>query len=50
VGDFDHENETLVIRQSKSGRSRHVYLSAEGAEFFEGLTVGRPREALMFAH
>lgn len=50
VGDFDPENETLVIRTSKSGRPRHVYLTGEGAEFFEGLTVGRPRDALMFAH
>ncbi|HXG97234.1 MAG TPA: tyrosine-type recombinase/integrase [Gemmatimonadales bacterium] len=50
VGDFDHENETLVIRHSKSGRPRHVYLTGEGAEFFEGLTVGRPREALIFTH
>ncbi|HWZ64680.1 MAG TPA: tyrosine-type recombinase/integrase [Steroidobacteraceae bacterium] len=48
VGDFDHENQTLVIRQSKSGRPRHVYLSDEGAEFFEGVAVGRAREALMF--
>jgi integrase len=48
VGDFDHENETLVIRQSKSGRPRHVYLTAEGAELFESLAVGRPRDAVMF--
>jgi integrase len=50
VGDFDLENESLGIRHSKSGRPRHVYLNAEGAEFFAGLCVGRPREAPMFAH
>jgi integrase len=50
VGDFDHENETLVIRQSKSGRPRYVYLTGEGAEFFEALTLGRPRDAVMFTH
>ena len=31
VADFDHENETLVIHQSKSGRPRYVYLTGEGA-------------------
>jgi integrase len=50
VGDFDQENETLIIRQSKSGRPRHVYLTEEGVQFFDGLTVARPRDALMFAH
>src|SRR6266404_3186817 len=50
AGDFDGENQTLVIRHSKSGRPRHVYLTEEGTEFFEGLTLGRPREALMFVH
>jgi hypothetical protein len=35
---------------SKSGRPRHVYLTGEGAEFFEGLTVGRPRGALLLTH
>jgi integrase len=50
VGDFDLENQTLVIRQSKSGRPRHVYLSEEGTEFFEGLTLGCAREAVMFTH
>lgn len=50
VGDFDHENQTLVIRQSKGGRPRHVYLSGEGAEFFDDLTAGRARDALMLTH
>jgi len=50
AGDFDRENQTLGIRHSKSGRPRHVYLTGEGTEFFEDLTLGRPREALMFVH
>lgn len=50
VGDFDSENETLAIRHSKSGRPRHVYLSGEGAEFFETRALGRPQDALLFAH
>src|SRR5262249_31806227 len=47
---FDSENQTLAIRQSKSGRPRHVYLTEEGAEFFEEPTAGRAREALVFTH
>jgi len=50
VGDFDFENETLAIRHSKSGRARHVYLTAEGVELFEQLTVGRLNDALIFTH
>jgi integrase len=50
VGDYDPDNETLVIRYSKSGKARHVYLTSEGVDLFEGLVTGRPREALMFLH
>ncbi len=50
VGDYDPENDTLVIRTSKSGRPRHIYLSEEGVEFFDELTVGRPRDALLLTH
>ncbi len=50
VGDFDHENQTLAIRHSKSGRPRHVYLSEEGADFFDSMTLGRPREDVIFTH
>ena len=50
VSDFDHENSTLAIRYSKGGRPRHVYLTEEGAQFFEELSVGRGREELMFLH
>jgi integrase len=50
VSDVDHDNRTLVIRHSKSGRPRHVYLTDEGAQLFEELTVGRQREALLFTH
>jgi integrase len=50
VGDFDHENATLAIRHSKSGRPRHCYLTEEGRAFFEERTVGQGREALIFTH
>jgi len=50
VGDFDRENATLAIRHSKSGRPRHVYLSEEGSDFFDSMTLGRPREDILFTH
>ena len=45
VEDFNPNSGTLLIRQSKSGHSRHVILTEEGAAFFEGLAAGRPGEA-----
>jgi len=36
------------VRHSKSGAGRTVPLSAEGAEFFESVTVGKPGDALVF--
>ena len=36
------------IARSKSGRPRDVVLSEEGITLFDSLTVGRPRDALIF--
>jgi len=48
VADFDAEAGTLRIRQSKSGRSRHIVLSAEGRELFVQWCAGRASGALIF--
>jgi integrase len=40
VGDFDNASATLFVGQSKSGRSRRVYLTAEGQAFFRELVIG----------
>ena len=40
VGDFNAESGTLLIRTSKSGKSRHIVLTNEGVTFFRGLTAG----------
>jgi integrase len=48
VSDFDKRSGTLLIRQSKSGKPRHVVLTDEGQIFFAQLTVGRPSDAPMF--
>jgi integrase len=45
VRDFAHG--MLAIRNSKSGDPRYVRLTEEGVSFFEQLTVGRERNALM---
>jgi integrase len=40
VRDFQHGK--LHVRESKSGKPRHVVLTEESIEFFEQLTAGRP--------
>jgi integrase len=41
VGDFNPDSGTLAIRQSKTGKPRHVVLTDEGAGLFAHLTAGR---------
>lgn len=41
VADFNSDSGTLAIRQSKSGKARHVVLTDEGVFFFQQLTAGR---------
>jgi integrase len=47
VEDFNRDVGTLHVRQSKSGKPRHVYLTDEGAAFFRQLCVGRSGGALL---
>jgi len=47
VHDFNPDTGTLAIRQSKSGKSRHVVLTEEGAAFFKQVCAGRPGHATM---
>jgi integrase len=47
VGDFNPDTGTVAILKSKSGRSRHVVLTEEGAAFFAGLCAGRPGSKIM---
>ncbi len=47
VRDFNRDAGTLTIRQSKSGRSRHVVLTSEGHELFRQLTAGRAGDELI---
>jgi integrase len=47
VADFNPDSGTLTIRQSKSGRTRHVVLTNEGVSFFRQLTAGRAGSEIM---
>src|SRR5262249_13794424 len=48
VADFNPDAGTLHIRQSKSGKARHVILSDEGRGFFTQQTAGRSGNEPMF--
>ena len=41
VSDFNADSGTLAVRQSKSGKPRHVVLTDEGVGFFTQLAAGR---------
>jgi integrase len=47
VRSYNPDSDTLAIPQSKSGKSRHVVLTSEGAAFFAQLCAGRPGGATM---
>jgi integrase len=41
VRDFDADAGTVLLRITKSGKPRHVYLTAEGCDLFQHLAAGR---------
>ena len=45
--DFDPDAKTLSIRNPKSGKSRKVYLTAEGVSLFQRLAAGRTSRELL---
>ncbi|MGE0736608.1 MAG: tyrosine-type recombinase/integrase [Alphaproteobacteria bacterium] len=48
VADFDAPAGLVLVRVSKSGKPRHVALTAEGQDFFAQMTAGRPADATIF--
>ena len=48
VSDFNPDSGTIAIRQSKSGKPRHVVLTDDGIEFFRQITVGRAGSETLF--
>ena len=47
AADFDEDSGTLAVRQSKSGKPRHLYLTTEGREFFALCAAGKPSNAFL---
>ena len=43
AADYNPDSDTLLIRQTKTGKPRHVILSEEGVAFFKSLAAGRQR-------
>ena len=48
VSDFNAEAGTITVRESKSGKPRHVALTDEGRSLFYELTAGRTGHELVF--
>ena len=48
VGDYDVGSATIFISESKSGKTRHIPLSAEGSDLFDEMTAGRARDDRLF--
>jgi integrase len=46
--DFNRDSDTLMLRQTKAGRSRHVVLTEEGRRLFIQWTVGRAANERIF--
>jgi integrase len=46
--DFNPDAGCVTVRESKSGKPRHVPLTEEGQRFFERVTAGRPGSEVMF--
>jgi integrase len=46
--DFNPDAGTLLVRASKSGKSRHVVLTEEAQRFFGDAAAGRTGDALVF--
>jgi integrase len=48
VGDFDAAAGTIHVPRSKSGKSRHIFLTEEGKEFFASIATGKPPSDFLF--
>jgi len=48
VRDYDAENKSVFIATSKSGKPRHIYLSEDGCELFDMMTLGRGKDEIIF--
>jgi integrase len=49
VSDFNSDVGTLSVPDPKTGKPRHIVLSVDGIEFFEGITAGRAGSEPLFS-
>jgi integrase len=49
AGDFNTTTQSVYFKPGKSGKARHVPLTAEGVALFQRLTAGKPASARVFA-
>jgi integrase len=50
VRDFDPDSASLLVRESKGGKPRHVPLDDDGASFLASIAAGRDGDEPLFAH
>jgi integrase len=50
VADCNFDAGTIAIRQSKSGKARHVVLTEEGSKLFAQLAAGKTSHKLLLTH
>ena len=50
VSDFNPDAGTITVRESKSGKIRHVHLTESGQVFFDDLTINKSRRDRLFLH
>jgi integrase len=50
VSDFNADAGTVAIRQSKSGKARHIVLTEEGVALFRQLAAGKTAHTLLLTH
>jgi integrase len=50
IGDYNPDAKAIHVRESKSGKPRHIPLTEEGAKFFAGLTAGHPGGHRLLTH
>jgi len=48
VGDYLPDSQAIHVRESKSNKARHVYLTEEATSFFETMVAGRPNGEILF--
>ncbi len=47
-GEVNPGAKVVTVREAKAGKSRHVFLTKEGARFFASMIAGQARNALVF--